>query len=369
MIEAEPALAERILMRLAAPEGAASSLADTIRATARAGKPIIVVGCGTSEHGALAVAAILRDANRSAGLPSSPGTGGSPLAVQALEGALEPILGGPGAVVIGISHEGGTWATNRALSAARDAGATVAIITAASESPGGSVANIVISTEEMDGSWCHTVGYLSPIIAAAAIGAHVARSAIDPMVVSALLAASLSEATTKAVSAMAGELHDADRLLVVGSGSDRVAARELTLKIEEGTHLPAAMRDLETLLHGHLAGVDARTGLVLILTDPVARGARTARGLDVLRACRELGLRTGVITTPIVAEEIDPTLTPAGRILIPEAPELPDPVASLIGTAIPLQRLTERMAIARGINPDPIRRDDPRYLAAADAAG
>jgi hypothetical protein len=30
--------------------------------------------------------------------------------------------------------------------------------------------------------------------------------------------------------------------------------------------------------------------------------------------------------------------------------------------------LTERLARARGTNPDPIRRDDPAYLAAADAA-
>ena len=37
-----------------------------------------------------------------------------------------------------------------------------------------------------------------------------------------------------------------DRVIIVAGGADRVAARELVLKIEEGTHLPAAMRDLET---------------------------------------------------------------------------------------------------------------------------
>ena len=61
-------------------------------------------------------------------------------------------------------------------------------------------------------------------------------------------------------------------------------------------------------------------------------------------------------------------LTPAGRLLVPEAPTLPAPVAALFGTATPLQLLTERLARARGTNPDPIRRDDPRYQAAADAA-
>jgi len=48
--------------------------------------------------------------------------------------------------------------------------------------------------------------------------------------------------------------------------------------------------------------------------------------------------------------------------------DLPAPVAALLGSATPLQLLTERIARARGTNPDAIRRDDPVYLAAADAA-
>jgi hypothetical protein len=41
-------------------------------------------------------------------------------------------------------------------------------------------------------------------------------------------------------------------------------------------------------------------------------------------------------------------------------------VAALLGTAVPLQLLTERLARARGTNPDPIRRDDDRYREASD---
>jgi hypothetical protein len=46
---------------------------------------------------------------------------------------------------------------------------------------------------------------------------------------------------------------------------------------------------------------------------------------------------------------------------------LPDAVAALLATAVPLQLLTERIARVRGVNPDPIRRDDPAYLRAAEA--
>jgi len=55
-------------------------------------------------------------------------------------------------------------------------------------------------------------------------------------------------------------------------------------------------------------------------------------------------------------------------LIVPEAPELSSAVAALIGSATPLQLLTERIARARGTNPDPIRRDDSRYAEAAAAA-
>ena len=48
-----------------------------------------------------------------------------------------------------------------------------------------------------------------------------------------------------------------------------------------------------------------------------------------------------------------------------DASELPAAQAALFATTAPLQLLTERISRARGTNPDPIRRDDPRYAAAA----
>ena len=69
-----------------------------------------------------------------------------------------------------------------------------------------------------------------------------------------------------------------------------------------------------------------------------------------------------------VDAELDADLTPAGRLLVVESPDLPAPVAALLGSATQLQLLTERLARARATNPDLIRREDPVYLAAADAA-
>lgn len=360
MIAAEPALARRILSRLADPGGPAARLAETIRSVAVAGRPISVVGCGTSEHGALGAVEILRDAMGQAGLPA---WAGSPASMQAFEAALEPA---PGGLCIGVSHEGGTWATNRALEAARSAGATVALFTVSDHSPGAALADIVVTTEEMDQSWCHTIGYLSPLLAATAVGAHLVGSAVDSAAVSGLLADGARDEA--GAEGLAAAIAMADRLIVVASGADRPAGRELVLKVEEACWLPSAFRDLETSLHGHLPATDERTALVLILSDRERRGERMERAAEVLAASRAVGIRAGAILAEEAAGALDPSLTPAGRLLLRDAPALPAPVAALMGTATPLQLLAERLARARGTNPDPIRRDDPRYREAAAQA-
>jgi len=171
MIAAEPGLARRILARHAGADSGAAALAAAVAEAARNGEPIIVTGCGTSEHASLGVADILREAARAAGLP-----GVGAVSAQAFELSLEP----PGSgLVVGVSHEGATSATNAALAAARDAGARTALITVTGRSPGAALADIVLETGELDQSWCHTIGYVSPMLAASAVGAHLSGRALD----------------------------------------------------------------------------------------------------------------------------------------------------------------------------------------------
>jgi len=364
MIEAEPALAERLLTRLAAPSGGAADLAEQIRATAYRGASIVATGCGTSEHGAQAVAEVLRDAMRVAGLPWRLGQGGAPVASQAFEASLEDELGA-GGLVIGISHEGATWATNRALTAARSSGAAIGLITVSDRSPGAQQADVVIATEELDQSWCHTIGYLAPILAATAVGGHISGRPVDPAVVRSALAAGLAADAVAATEQLAAALAGVDRIIVIGSGVDRIAASELALKIEEGTHIAATARDIETLLHGHLAGMDERTGLVLIATDPSHAGDRLARATAAVRAAAAIRCPIAVIAGAAYRDGF------ADQLLVSPAADvagLPRAVAGLMTSAVPLQLLTERIARVRGINPDPIRRDHPAYLRAAEAA-
>jgi glutamine---fructose-6-phosphate transaminase (isomerizing) len=360
MIAAEPHLARRLLGRLTRRGSAAEQLAGAIRDALAAGQPIVVTGCGTSEHAAQGVAEILREAARAAGLVQEPN---AIVAAQALEAALEPQRSG---LLIGISHEGGSAATNAAMHAARSNGVRVALITAGPASPGAALAGIVVTTDEMDQSWCHTIGYTAPLLTATAVGAALSGQVLDPNRVAELMAA--GAANEPLGEAIAGVLARTRHIIVIASGADRPAARELVLKIEEAAWIPSAMRDLETFLHGHLPATGEDTGLVLILTDREHRAERAKRAAQALAAARGVGVHVAAIVSTDVAGTLPRDAAPVGSLVVPEAPDLPAPVAALLGSATALQLVTERIARATGRNPDAIRRDDERYREAAAAA-
>ncbi len=358
MIAAEPAVARRIVERLGS-DSSVPRLVDAIRSTIEAGEPVVVTGCGTSETAAMGMVEILREAARTAGH-----AGAVMLSEQAFELAQDPPARG---LVIGVSHEGGTGATNAALRDSRAAGARTAVVTVSGRSPAGRHADIVVETGELDQSWCHSVGFVSPMVVAAVTGAQLSGTAPDGNAVAALLAAGASD--PDAASRIADRFASAAHLLVIASGADRTAGREMALKVEEASWLPSAYRDLETFLHGHLPATDPGTALVLILVDRQGRKERVARAQQALAAARVIGVRTAAILAEELDAQLDAELTPAGRLLVPDDGALPAPVAALLGTASALQLLTERIARARGKNPDLIRREDDVYRRAAEAAG
>ena len=184
---------------MSAPGGGATELADAIRATLSAGDPVVVTGCGTSEHAAQAAVEILREAASTAGLRG---------ALIGTEQAFELSLAPPDrGLVIGISHEGATAATSAALTAATAAGLPTAVLTVSRHSPAGRQVGIAVETGEVDHGWCHTVGYLSPIVAAAAVGAHLSGRSLDDSMVADLLTAGTRD--TAAAEGIAAALADA----------------------------------------------------------------------------------------------------------------------------------------------------------------
>src|SRR5215210_4694101 len=116
---------EMIWAQLDLPEQIARSddaarLASHVRAAIDAGEPVLLTGCGTSEHAARSAHAIVADALPNATLDSR----------DAFETRLAPPSGG---LVVAISHEAGTPATLDAARGASEAGAQVVLITAKPE--------------------------------------------------------------------------------------------------------------------------------------------------------------------------------------------------------------------------------------------
>ncbi len=356
MIAATTALADGVLGR---PE--AAELARRVAATATTGAPIVITGCGTSLHGALAIADLLEDALARAGAPVRVE------ARDALEAALAPRRGG---LVIGVSHDCGTHATTLALAAAADAGAQTALVTHRPDGACAQAAQLVLPTPLADRSWCHTVAYTSAVMAGAAIAAGIAPLAADAGAVDARLGA--LHASLGEPAAAAGQLlGPAARVVCAGSGCDRITSRELALKLEEGPQLPAAHRDLEILLHGHLVACTPGTPIVLVALD------RRGRPRQLVRAARLLDA-AAVLETPVVlVADAEATAALGGHAavracLATGAPTLPEPLDALLAGGLALQLLTLGAVHARGTNPDLIRREQVAWRAAAailDAPG
>lgn len=355
MIAAQPAVVQELL---GDPPPGVSAAADAITAALGQSLPVVVCGCGTSEHAARGVAEVL-------GVAAGPQRSWLVRARPAMSAALEPSSG----VCVAVSHDGETRATILALQAARAAGARTVAITHQGRGGVAGAAEQVLITPLHDASWCHTVAYTSGMAAGAALAARVGTVAATPAAASDVLERVIG--LTRPAAGIAGSLADRRLVMCAGAGADHVTARELSLKIAEGARLPAFALELETVLHGQLAGAEPADGLVLVAIAGHAEHERLARrAAHVALAAAAIGLPVAGLFSAAYDRVLAGELTPAGRVVV----ELPDPgqldgsLAGLLAGAGALQTLTLELAHARGTNPDLIRREQAPYRQAAGAA-
>jgi glutamine---fructose-6-phosphate transaminase (isomerizing) len=237
-------------------------------------------------------------------------------AEQALELVLRPREAD--ALVV-VSHEGETKLT---LEAARAFDGPVWLITGKAESPLAEVADeVVVVTPEIEKSWCHTASYTSAVAAMRALHGEDISG--------------LPEAVEDALQHRE-PVSDHERWLVAGAGRDWPTAQEAVLKLREGVHVAAEAHHTEQLLHGHLAAIDESVRAFVL----EGEGRAAERAADAMAALEALGCETRLVPTS-------------------------HPVVDIVR----FQLLTIDLAEARGIDPDPIRRDDPRWARAAAAHG
>jgi glutamine---fructose-6-phosphate transaminase (isomerizing) len=235
-------------------------------------------------------------------------------AEQALELVLRPREAD--ALVV-VSHEGDTPLT---LEAARAFDGPVWLVTGKPDSPLGQLADeVVVATPEVEKSWCHTASYTCAVATIAAL--HGEEVGGLPGIVERALE-HREPVTTH------------DRWLVAGAGRDWPTAQEAVLKLREGAYVAAEAHETEQLLHGHLAAVDESVRAFVL----EGEGRAAERAAGAAAALRELGCETTLV----------PTVNPVADI-------------------VRFQLLTLDLAETRGIDPDKIRRDDPRWERAAEA--
>lgn len=241
-------------------------------------------------------------------------TGGE--AVQALELVLDPRRDAD--LLVCISHEGTTRMT---IEAAEARNGPMWLVTGAAESPLAELADeVIVCTPGIEQSWCHTASYTAAVATLAALrGEDVSW---------------MAGAVAEAIQGPRFPISDHGRWLVAGAGRDWPTAQEAVLKLREGVHVAAEAWETEQLLHGHLAAVDEAVRAFVL--EGEGRAAERAR---------ETAAALEAIGAPV-------TLVPTRH-----------PVIDIV----PFQLLTVDLAEARGIDPDPIRRDDPRWEAARKA--
>ena len=241
-------------------------------------------------------------------------TGGE--ALQALEAVLRP----PDAdLLVCVSHEGETPLT---LEAAQAFDGPLWLVTGKSDGPIAEVSEeVIVVTPEVEESYCHTVSYTCAVAALAALRGEDIR----------WLRLAVEQALADP---FAGG--DWERIAVVGAGRDWPTAQEAVLKLREGAHLPAEAHHTEQILHGHLAAIDERVRVFVL----EGEGRAAERAADVVRALAEIGAETTLVATAHPAVDI-----------------------------VPFQLLTVDLAERRGVNPDKIRWDDPRWDAARRSYG
>ena len=235
-------------------------------------------------------------------------------AEQALELVLRPREAD--ALVV-VSHEGDTPLS---LEAARAFDGPVWLVTGKPDSPLGELADeVVVATPEVEKSWCHTASYTCAVATIAALhGEEVGR-----------LPGLVERALEHREPVTAHE-----RWLVAGAGRDWPTAQEAVLKLREGSYVAAEAHQTEQLLHGHLAAIDESVRAFVL----EGEGRAAERAAGAAAALRELGCETTLV----------PTVHPVADI-------------------VRFQLLTLDLAEARGIDPDRIHRDDPRWERASEA--
>ncbi len=340
------------LTRVLNPDDTEREQRAAVGARLAAARRVYVTGCGTAYHAALAGAAFLRDF-----------TNGQvdARAVQAFELAHYERPGvGPEDVLLVLSQSGKPTATNDALARARANGAHCVTITGDRESLAARNAQIVLDTTLAEThSFTYTISYSLMLGLLADLAQRTLAALAGDVGAAVLLEAQVrglaqqhqeALALDERIQALGERLAGRSRFIVAGAGANYATALEASLKMQESNYSATFGMEIEEVLHGPVAALG--DAVLIVIAPP---GAGRTRAFDVLRAARILGSETVAL-----GEADDGELEQAvdSFLPLPSCPEALSPAPY----HVPLHLLSYWLAVAKGCNPDLMRREEPKYL-------
>ena len=319
---------------------------------------IWLVGCGTAYHAALTAAEWFRQ-----------GTEGI-LDVRAMEAfefahysTHKPRVHD---TLVALSHSGLPTATLAAAARAKADGMYTVALTAAPTSPLADICDeTLVTTTVTTSASTYTISHLTMLTALAdllrrTVG-HLRQEQAQAEALTAAVATlpDLAQAmltVEPTITALVDALPMTFPLIIAGGGPNWYTALEGALKVREAAYLPATGMQMEEVVHGPIASIDATTVVMLIAPQGPAR----RRAFDILGALRHVSATTIVLTS---ADDAELAAAATHALALPVSNEL----FSSIPATVAMQLFAYWLAIKRGGNPDRIRRDQPQWLAARES--
>lgn len=262
--------------------------------------------------------------------------------------------------LIAISHTGSTPAVIRSVELAQQRGTCVIGITDEINSPLARSTNYVIcGSLGREPALPKTRSYLAALLRLYSLAIELARyrgqdvtQIRNVLLNSPEIARRILQSTEIQVKELSQEQYSTNRIVVVGGGPQVATANEGALKLIEAALVDAVAWELEEAVHGTWASTEKGDWVIVL----AMKGPSLAGSERLIAGMKAIDVNVWAITNESSGLEGADHIT----YLPEDIPELLLPLFAIL----PLYQFTYHLALARAIDPDIMRLDDPRYLRA-----
>lgn len=240
--------------------------------------------------------------------------------------------------ILGISHTGKTYSTIQCLK--RHKSVYSIGISHFKDSPLLEIVDVPVLIQDKDDSLCNTKAFFDNVLASAIIAKKYEKIDYDFKPLVSKIASELGKAD-HTMKSIVGEMPEINRIFVLGSGKNFIAARETAQKLKEATHIHSEGIEMEEYNHGCTSVTDNKTLVLMIQNkEDSERVEQINRGIKFVNSTSLVINGNGDFSVPIDYEN---------------SFELP--ILSMTYTYM----FAYHLAVKMNVNPDILRFDEPAY--------